>query len=151
MTREPESVYAERRAKWVEYLRSGRFEQTTGYLNVSEPQQVRQAGMCCLGVACQVAIDAGIIPDWTDDEHAEGGVLGITADFNDGTSDTYIEYQGLPEAVREYFGLLGGEGALKFSEDPDVPGTLISANDELHYTFEQIADLIERGLLKDAA
>ena len=42
--------------KWVKALRSGKYKQTIGHL-------ADETGFCCLGVACELAKQAGIIPD----------------------------------------------------------------------------------------
>lgn len=41
------------RNKWVKYLRSGKYSQTTGILQDDN-------GYCCLGVLCRLAEDSGI-------------------------------------------------------------------------------------------
>ena len=43
------------RELWMTALRSGKYKQTTGTL-------ADQDGHCCLGVACDLAVKAGIIP-----------------------------------------------------------------------------------------
>ena len=44
----------------VAALRSGRYAQTTGVLQRLEEYNKKPAGFCCLGVACEVAIDNGL-------------------------------------------------------------------------------------------
>jgi hypothetical protein len=48
--------------RWVAELRSGKYKQTTGYLNVvrSENEEV-PVGFCCLGVLCEIAVSDGIV------------------------------------------------------------------------------------------
>jgi hypothetical protein len=43
------------KAEWVKALRSGEYEQTRGYLRHDD-------GYCCLGVLCDLAVKAGVIP-----------------------------------------------------------------------------------------
>jgi hypothetical protein len=47
----------ERRAAWVAALRSGRFEQCKGALAKVDCDE---NGYCCLGVACEIAIEMGL-------------------------------------------------------------------------------------------
>lgn len=41
--------------EWVSELRSGKYQQTTGYLQ-------NENGFCCLGVLCDMAVAADVIP-----------------------------------------------------------------------------------------
>jgi hypothetical protein len=47
-------VDQELKRKWVEALRSGKYQQTQGLLNRTIPSEGKPAGMCCLGVLCDV-------------------------------------------------------------------------------------------------
>jgi hypothetical protein len=40
--------------KWVKELRSGKYPQTQGYLNLLVDLSDQKAGFCCLGVLCEV-------------------------------------------------------------------------------------------------
>lgn len=87
MTLTLEQMKANRKA-WVEELRSGKHQQTTGAL-------VDYAGYCCLGVACLVAgkTDTDIENDGTlhnfKDVRAFYGLRGADGDF-DGSSLVYL-------------------------------------------------------------
>jgi hypothetical protein len=109
-------------SKWVDALRSGRYEQTTGRL-------ANQEGYCCLGVACEVAIDSGV--KLSRDTVTNGTIL------YDGNCD------GLPYPVSEWLGL--------FDEyDPVLHGRRASLwNDESLADFPKIASLIEEEFLKE--
>jgi hypothetical protein len=101
--------------KWVEALRSGKYQQTKGYLN-------RGGGFCCLGVACELAIEEGVA-------------------IEKEPSIDYCRYDQSsafpPEGVRKWLGLttreakfLGGKKSLAIENDSGV-------------TFSDIADIIE--------
>lgn len=112
--------------KWVDALRSGEFKQTTGRLR-------NDAGeYCCLGVACEVAIKDGIDLVPFDDGYLRPELLGYTG----GT---------MPVAVREWLGLSGDPiiGTGEFG----LPLSAISTNDSHGWSFDQIADAIEREYL----
>jgi hypothetical protein len=79
--------------EWVKALRSGKFKQTTGQL------RVKRVGFCCLGVACQIAVEKGVIGKYVFDS------------------------LGLPNKVREWLGLATNSGSYKktnLSDDNDV-------------------------------
>lgn len=98
---------------WVEALRSGEFKQCQFHLTTPE-------GDCCLGVACKLAIRAGI-----------NLKVEVGEEFNsyDGAS------QILPERVREWLGLTG--------RDSGYLGTQLSGENDRGKTFLEIADIIE--------
>jgi hypothetical protein len=108
--------------KWTTALRSGEYTQGTGNL--------RSAGdkFCCLGVLCDLAVKAEIIP----------------VPVNIGQSYRYgaegdMGHWFLPESVREWAGL--------DSTDPDWlrdDGTFsLSRMNDNGKTFDEIADVIE--------
>lgn len=111
---------------WVAGLRSGQYEQITGFLMTSD-------GYCCLGVACRIAIDNGL------------NLLERVANENQPDEPTMFgnyEISGLPGEVQEWLGV----------DDPDptiavaAGGNNIDAtdaNDDLRWDFNQIADAIE--------
>ena len=94
------------------------------------------SGRCCLGVACEVAVRHGVIK-------------------------SYDESAATPErVVLDFFGLRddagrieGGESVGKLAEFGDAPEnygsmSLINLNDGAGWTFDQIADVIEAGLVE---
>lgn len=113
--------------RWIEALRSGKYAQTKDVLRNEE-------GFCCLGVLCDVVKeDLGI--DWDPREQndarqfaGDGGVL--------------------PVAVRRF--VWDGDVLPTCQENPYINlenGRRLQAsalNDEMDYTFEEIADAIER-------
>lgn len=117
--------------KWVEALRSGEFKQ--GQLALCE---ITEDGdnYCCLGVACQVAVDAGLPVTVTE------------RDLNGRRRRTYDhERTALPTTVRDWLGLSTPGGAYH-KHLADTPGTaysLMGHNDSDKFDFNQIADIIE--------
>jgi hypothetical protein len=114
------------KARWLEALRSGRYQQGVGRLKNTEGQ------MCCLGVLCDLATKEGI-GRW-DRDVAGLPLFGVGASVYDGV---------LPYAVMEWAEL--------DSEDPDINGCGITAYNDGHgglheHTFAEIADLIEAAL-----
>lgn len=156
--------------KWVEALRSGDYKQATGVLtrvnDKGEPES-----HCCLGVACQVAIENGVPLELTiredtssyEDSEYENmetppKIIGYVEEaFGPGISQTSV----LPPIVQKWLGLTTLEGTF---DEPIVVDreddyytlpceALTELNDKARYTFEQIADVIEaepEGLFTDA-
>jgi hypothetical protein len=123
--------------KWVEALRSGKYQQTTGRL-------ADRNGFCCLGVACEVAIENGLRL-----RKKESGDSVGTVEYNDCAGE-------LPDEVADWLGLYtegDDEEAFHHLTDPplhtaDHPKhSAVSWNDEENATFSQIADLIESAYL----
>jgi hypothetical protein len=105
--------------KWVAALRSGKYEQGKGYLNIG-------GTFCCLGVGCEVAIENGL-----------SVVTYLHPDGNNFTVTSYDRRQGfLPERVTEWLGLTTDTGHYDTSD-------LMKDNDVRHKTFAEIADIIE--------
>jgi len=106
---------------WVAALRSGKYEQAKGRL--------RSPGnhFCCLGVACELAVAAGVIPaaEWSPDreEWTYGGKSGT-----------------LPPVVRNWLGLRREDGGYK--SGPTSYGSLSGLNDA-GGSFKRIAYIIE--------
>jgi hypothetical protein len=125
----------ERRAKLVEALRSGKYQQGKAALEIIGEEQ---RTYCCLGVACRVAGQNGLLLSI---KHHDNLVL---FDDNMGT---------LPSSVRQWYGFSTEEGEF----DPDdamQPASLVEANDTHNFTFDMIADLIESeppGMFEPAA
>ena len=152
MTYTREEILEHRKA-WAEALESGEYTQTSGRLAYSESdydafmehlahEGIKLAespvpvGHCCLGVACEVALEAGVINEY---------------DRDAGTP---------PREVAEYFGFAGGhceedylgETTIFRGEDIDVedrwastppaPVSLAGLNDEEELTFAEIAEIV---------
>ena len=111
---------------WIEALRSGQYQQTSGLLRSDN-------GFCCLGVAC----DISGLSEWQEN----------FAPNEDGIPFVYYSYLDapdvLPKEVLEWLGLKGPQGLLR----NHVFNDLAHANDK-NLSFEQIADLIESEFLE---
>lgn len=147
-----EQVYKERIKLWVDALRSGKFDQTQQWLGRPGVDGGKDQ-MCCLGVACEVAIEAG---------------FPVERDLMTGTVTRfmyrcggYTDDKELPWPVAQWFGLKSGNPVLRAKWgliDPgagsmDVePGDTVGAagcNDIYRLSLPQIADLVEYTYLQD--
>ena len=105
---------------WVDALRSGEYTQGFGELQQVD-RQTGKCSYCCLGVANELAVAAGVINP--------------IEDKNDFVN---------------YFGISRWLGVEKEDPEFQIGGETITAiilNDKLKYTFGQIADLIETQYL----
>lgn len=135
------------KVKLVETLKSGKYEQGKQNLQSSNGK------FCCLGVACEILKDEGLVED-----HATGGSVSYKAIGELGGSDTYPT-----EAI---YKLMFGDN-VKFQKNkasssvahvpvPEdyyghrdlIDETLCVSvlNDSGQYTFDQMADFIEEHL-----
>ncbi len=76
--------------KWVEALRSGRYEQTTGVL-------CDGSAMCCLGVLCDVVDPDG----WTFDKQIHQGESGTPSEHLSEQVGLPLDYQDLLVAMND--------------------------------------------------
>lgn len=107
--------------KAVKALRSNRYRQRTGTLR-------DKYGHCCLGVICSVSR----LGRW----EKSGGEY------------YYLDNsRTLPTKVKEAIGWGYSSGDLIISDRQDRPMTLVTLNDD-GFTFSQIADIIEAGLIE---
>ena len=112
----------------VEALRSGKYKQRKYQLGAEE---VDGASYCCLGVACEVAIEQGALPESS--KIIRTGSGGIK-NFRYNESET-----GLPDVVKTWLGWRDNSGCLRTLND-----SLLAMNDAGR-SFKEIADCIERG------
>lgn len=122
---------------WVDALRSGKYPQTTGVLEVIGENDVDQVGFCCLGVLASLAVDAGVI------------YRSVSGDYlvNYGT-DGDVCMGDLPNAVQRWAGMRSADGrrdntAYYQFRTGEYRDSLMGLNDTKGYTFAQIADVIE--------
>jgi hypothetical protein len=119
--------------QWTEALRSGKYRQTLNMLKntFDEPSEDgTKVGYCCLGVLCELAADAGIL------NRAEND--GYTYEDAEGTY-----YTALPPVVLEWAGIHFANGWRSVDEP-----SLVGLNDEWGFSFEQIAEVIEKDAEK---
>jgi hypothetical protein len=109
---------AEARKLWVEALRSGDYPQTTGTLR-------DEHGYCCLGVACEIAVQNGVIKPAT----ATCGLRYVYG-YADGV---------LPRSVKQWLGLATADGGFLTYDR-----TSLARMNDAGAPFEDIADVIER-------
>jgi hypothetical protein len=120
----------ELKAKWIEDLRSGEYEQGEG--NLKSPGGVTgEADYCCLGVLIDRCIKDGLVEDkdWIEVEDK---------DWIEVEDDGRFEFRGkgdFPPA--EILDLVG----ITFSEAQE----LATFNDNYGYSFEDIANFLEYG------
>lgn len=148
---------AEHRRKWVAALRSGEYAQAKEALR--EPAEQRldgKVGYCCLGVACEVAIQNGVdFVRLNPNDPADYEYWGWKdeTDYNEqdepiGSFDWQDEQDAeLPPALKQYYGITSTGTLLEEAYKTDDSGTrrdLIGLNDN-DWTFEQIAGVIEEG------
>lgn len=128
MTNEDDGIDRDLVVAWVDALRSGEYRQRKNYL--AGPDWEGKLAYCCLGVACEVAISTGYAIKKVADE------------------DGYVEYDDereyVPADLRTPLGLQDSEGGIEGSEF----GSLANMNDNLSYSFADIANVIERYILR---
>ncbi len=118
------------RETWLPALRSGEYKKCLEALKVNN-------SYCCLGVACDLYDPLG----WKKPDHNPGYEL-----FTTGPGNSSVVQ--LPPSVAHFLGIssMGRfEPALEGTNNHTT--TLAHLNDELRWTFTQIADFIENELL----
>lgn len=120
----------EARDAWVEYLRSGRYTQTTGSLHDEQ-------GMCCLGVACVA--------------YQEVGPGDLSVEICDGVVAYDDCEAALPGTVMDWLGIRTSRGdfTVPMRGFVDRRGDyvrvtrLTTLNDTVELSFEAIATIVE--------
>lgn len=128
------------KARWVENLRSGKYEQGRGVLR-------KDSEYCCLGVLCEMAAEEGIvetiIPEI--DEHFaevyEPEEFPTHAYRDIGADDSEVFY--LPTAVQEWSDLPFNPSIEWDREGMEYQNRYLSTLNDSGKTFKEIADLIE--------
>jgi hypothetical protein len=127
--------------KWVTALRSGKYPQTQGALEVT-PELAGNimglsAGFCCLGVLTSLAVEAGIVSRYVD----ESGNVAYGTDDDMCAGD-------LPDAVAKWADMHSSDGnrcnvEYHKGNTEIYKASLMNLNDASDYTFAKIADVIE--------
>lgn len=122
----------EARKAWVEALRSGEYKQGKQLLHADDR-------FCCLGVACKLAVEDGVIPQ------------GEPLDPDE--ADSPFAYQGLtgwvPGLVQQWLGLSADMGEYTARNGRE---TSLARRNDSGLTFSRIAEIIEsepKGLFTD--
>lgn len=139
------------KALWLEALRSGVYEQTNMYLS-------RNGKYCCLGVLCELAVAGDVATRIGDNTVTYVGIASVDASSKI-----------LPNSVTTWAGLLSENPTIYIYAD-DIPEdrigtfatlsrprltddgktfyatTLAELNDTYHFTFSEIADVVEKYL-----
>lgn len=118
--------------RWLSALRSGEYKQTKNILKDDE-------GFCCLGVLCDLAVKDGVIGPWYRREPVNDYTLFSRGFHGEG----YYEDATLPVEVLDWAGLDDSNPMVDLGDFNPVP---ISDPNDNGYTFDQIADLIDRQL-----
>lgn len=118
--------------KWVKALRSGSYRQTTGRLALRKKERFNY---CCLGVLGQIAANEGLIKS----KILETGTNDFKQKSYDGIGNV------LPDSVKNWAGMKDNHGGITIN---GIPVTLIKLNDSGHYSFKQIADVVEKNYKK---
>lgn len=124
---------------WVDGLRSGDYKQGNGQLTTIKPDGTEED--CCLGVACKLAVKAGVEID-----------VRITPAW--ARQDGHVSYDGcsgLPsQKVLDWLGLKDCNGSFTIPSRGtdeyrcDLSRTSLATENDLgHKTFKQIANFIE--------
>jgi hypothetical protein len=143
---------AEVKAQWVKDLRSGQFEQGGGWLaRTDDDGKVRY---CCLGVLCDQAVKAGVIP--APELHGWDYLYLDDERDTDKTGEAFNQACSLPRKVAEWAGLPRNDDGTWPSDviiepaDPDdaesTDLSAIEANDGVDLDFAEIADLIDKNV-----
>lgn len=119
--------------KWVRALRSGEYKQGNKRL-VTESRRGPDE-FCCLGVAQNLYVEeTGDASVWT----PLGSEYGGYADLHDKVMDWYGLPSQDPRVSKRYRTIMGTHRFCHLSQ----------CNDELDMSFDEIADLIEKDMLK---
>jgi hypothetical protein len=125
---------------WVDALRSGTYEQGKGAL-------CKGGQYCCLGVLCELAVQAGVIPPGERLETETGPSHYICYDrghvYANNELPSFGDTAFLPQCVQEWAGLPRTSGAIVVIDGADRP---LAAQNDCGKTFEQIAQAIEEQL-----
>jgi hypothetical protein len=121
-------VNVERVQLWIQALRSGEYEQGQGHLRLNQPFGAKPR-YCCLGVAQEVALRNGWVSvDVPNSDWLDWGPAAMPADLG------------------RWFGFMhphATDPPLVYHQDQGDNVCCTMANDDLNWTFEQIADALE--------
>lgn len=135
--------------QWIEALRSGNYKQGRMQL-VKRDNLEKHWSFCCLGVACDIAEEAGMLKKMQRDGFSYSE-LGFFPPEMEKDSSSY-SFTSIPFTLSKWLGW--NELSLPFEQIPGdltdvkyIETTLMKLNDANDFSFEQIADFIERWIL----
>lgn len=145
--------------QWYEDLLSGAYSQTKRTLQRVSPGDpdldAGDVGFCCLGVLCDQAVKAGVIPDPSIYDEPLGG--GHVMDYGGGDPETEdgAGTAFLPPKVQEWAGLTDRNPWVTyvtpdFHDDDEVhtrSANLSDLNDEEGLSFAEIAELVKDNFI----
>lgn len=134
MSHTPTADQLERRKLWVAGLRSGKYEQCRGSLEVVKGGKVSH---CCLGVACRVALENGVEMSVVEGNYRRSDGMGTSFDGQVGT---------LPTPVARWLGLSLGAVMIPYAKYKRL--SLVQLNDVSESPFSEIATVIEEEFIK---
>lgn len=115
--------------KWTDALRSGEYAQCTGALNAPGK------GHCCLGVLCELAVEAGVPVETVEVDRRRLDAAPWHVVSYDGMTDV------LPARVRDWAEMASSDGEL--DEYHEAYGGDLALWNDHGATFAEIADAIE--------
>jgi len=117
-------------ATWLEALRSGEYKQTKGALHTKKG---KKEGFCCLGVLCDLAVKAKVIPE------------PLTLEIGGIQEFRYEGYSGnLPEEVMKWAGLEDSSGSYEGDSLADL-----NDNGKKFTTIAKIIESRPEGLFRE--
>lgn len=130
--------------KWVDALRSGEYDQGFSRLETLyiEDGEIIHRKLCCLGVACRV-----FMANNPGEMIADDDIIKNRTTFVSVKSPEDFESGILPNIVKEWLEVVETNPIIRDAEGHYH--TAASLNDSGSYTFEGIADLLERSYLSD--
>lgn len=130
----------ELRAEWIRRLRSGDYKQGVGALHrrfLALFREPAHDAFCCLGVACHMLKDKGLLVGGQHDgEHTE-----IHYGPQGNSTETY-----LPAAAVELLGMVSSDGGSREDEYGEAMGAALAELNDNGVSFAVIADRLEEGI-----
>ena len=126
------------REKWIKALESGKYKQGVGYL---KQRSDGISSYCCLGVACQLAYNEGVISRPSENKRFPNNKI-----YTFGSEDSRSATE-LPIKVQNWLGLDKPEIVVKCKPDFSIPNSdygVITLNDLHKKDFKFIAEQLRK-------
>ena len=131
---------AQLKAKWVEALRSGEYQQAEGKLH-----DTKNNAFCCLGVLCRV-MGAEFGPGQEEKEEEDGGMYMSTYDYVPVLNGRILSNNDDEELKESFCKEVGIPSQFDLIELNDGRGNPGEPNYKAPKSFSEIADYIEENL-----